>query len=192
MFSRRIAPALLGAAVILHVAVASASATTISRPAPGAERVPSGGERPLTAAEQAASDRKVAAAIAYLASPAARAAERTSLACATPDALPISGSAGADDAIDTFDTPVTLDCDLPRGFLAVSARDQIRGYYCGPAVGQVIANYTWAVGPCERIGSSPGAPAAYSRGRRDIRPFGSAGEPSKMSLQLKNRRGGFS
>ena len=144
MFSRRIAPALLGAAVIL-CAAAPASAATISRPVPGAERVPSGGERPLTAAEQAASDRKVAAAMAYLASPAARAAERTSLACATPDALPISGPEGADDTIDTFDTPVTLDCDLPRGFLPVSARDQIRGHYCGPAVGQVIANYTWAV-----------------------------------------------
>ena len=37
------------------------------------------------------------------------------------------------------------DCDVPSDFLGVSARDQTRGHYCGPATGQVIANYTWAV-----------------------------------------------
>ena len=34
---------------------------------------------------------------------------------------------------------------MPSDYLGVSARDQTRGHYCGPAVGQVIANYTWAV-----------------------------------------------
>ncbi len=37
------------------------------------------------------------------------------------------------------------DCDVPSDYLGVSARDQSRGHYCGPAVGQVISNYTWAV-----------------------------------------------
>ena len=36
-------------------------------------------------------------------------------------------------------------CAMPQGFLPVEARDQIKGHYCGPAVGQVIANYTWAM-----------------------------------------------
>jgi hypothetical protein len=35
---------------------------------------------------------------------------------------------------------------VPQGFLAVEARDQTLGHYCGPAVGQVIANYSWAMG----------------------------------------------
>jgi hypothetical protein len=34
---------------------------------------------------------------------------------------------------------------VPSDFLLVAARDQILGHYCGPAVGQVIANHTWGV-----------------------------------------------
>ena len=33
---------------------------------------------------------------------------------------------------------------MPQGFLSVEARDQTLSHYCGPAVGQVIANYSWA------------------------------------------------
>jgi hypothetical protein len=130
MLSRRIALAMLGAALILAAHAVPVSAARPTRPAPAAERPVVTGERPLTPEEQAASDRKIAAAMAYLASPEARAAGRATLACATPDA---------------GDPSTNADCDVPQGFLPVSARDQIRGHYCGPAVGQVIANYTWAV-----------------------------------------------
>ena len=71
MFSRRIALAMLGAVLILTAGVMPASAARPTRTAPAAERRPPR-ERPLTAEEQAASDRKVAAAMPYLASPEAQ------------------------------------------------------------------------------------------------------------------------
>jgi hypothetical protein len=36
-------------------------------------------------------------------------------------------------------------CYVPARFLAMEARDQSKSIYCGPAVGQVIANYSWAM-----------------------------------------------
>ena len=144
MLSRRIALAMLGAALILAAGAMPVSAARPIRPAPDAEGSVVPGERPLTTEERAASDRKIAAAMAYLASPEARAAGRATLACAVPDTTP-SRIGDADATQGGPGAPTTKDCVLPHGYLPVSARDQIRGHYCGPAVGQVIANYTWAV-----------------------------------------------
>jgi hypothetical protein len=146
MFSRRIVPATLGAVLILTAGVMPASAARPSPSAPAVERPPGAGERPLTPAEQVASDRKVAAAMAYLASPAAVGFGRVSLDCAAPEATPTNGAtAGGNDLSAIGDPTTNADCDVPSDFLGVSARDQSRGHYCGPAVGQVIANYTWAM-----------------------------------------------
>jgi hypothetical protein len=109
------------------VTIGPASAARPTRPAPA----PPDAERPLSAEERAASDRKLAAALAYLAAADAAGATVLSLDCVTPQA---GGLGPAPDA-----------CYVPSDFLPVEARDQIRGHYCGPAVGQVIANYTWAV-----------------------------------------------
>lgn len=133
MFSRRIPMAVLSAIWILAAAAGPAGAATPTRGLVG--------ERPLAPDEQAASDRKLAAAQRYLASPAARAAGRATLACVRPDGTPRPTGSGTD----TPDDPSTDACDLPNGFLPVSARDQLRGHWCGPAAGQVIANYTWAI-----------------------------------------------
>jgi len=134
MFSRRIAMAMLGAVLILTAGVMPAAAARPVRPAPVAER-------PFTPAELAASERKIAAAASYLASPEARAVGRGTLACFQPEADQTSGA--------TADGPGEPEtqaiCAPPQDFLAVSPRDQIRGHYCGPAVGQVIANHSWAV-----------------------------------------------
>ena len=126
MFSRRILPAIIAAVLILAAGAMPVAAAKPTRGAPAPER-------PLTAKEQAASDRKITAAMAYVASPAARSTERATLDCVTPNGeVPSTGR-------------TTHGCDVPDGFLPVSARDQARGHWCGPAVGQVIANYTWAV-----------------------------------------------
>lgn len=34
-------------------------------------------------------------------------------------------------------------CGVPSAFLSVTPRQQTKNHYCGPAVGQVIANYSW-------------------------------------------------
>ena len=143
MFSRRIAMAMLGAVLILTAGVTPASAARPTRPAPAAEPQPTPGERPLTLAEQAASDRKVAAAAAYLASPAAMTFGRVGLDCAEPEDAPADGATSG--RADLSAIAPSADCDVPSDYLGVSARDQARGHWCGPAVGQVIANYTWAV-----------------------------------------------
>jgi hypothetical protein len=86
-----------------------------------------GGERPLTTAEQAASDRKLAAAAAYIADVEAQGQDLVGLDCVTPSSQGVAPDA----------------CAVPQGFLPVEARDQTKSHYCGPAVGQVIANYSW-------------------------------------------------
>jgi hypothetical protein len=145
MSSRRIALAMLGAVLILTAGVMPVSAATPSNPAPAVEPMPIR-ERPLTPAEQAASDRKVAAAVAYLASSAAQRFGRATLDCAVPEATPPNAATSRSTDLSAIGDPATTaDCDVPSDFLAVSARDQSRGHYCGPAVGQVIANYTWAM-----------------------------------------------
>ena len=125
MLSQRIVMATAYAVLILVTSAAPASATR-----PVRQLLPP--ERPLTAEEQIASDRKVTAAERYVASDAARASVRTSLVCVTPE----SGTQASTDQ---------SGCSVPSDFLVIAARDQTRGHYCGPAVGQVIANHTWAV-----------------------------------------------
>jgi hypothetical protein len=48
--------------------------------------------------------------------------------------------------VSTTHAGTTATCPPPSGTLSVEARDQIRNTYCGPATGQVIANYSWAMG----------------------------------------------
>jgi len=139
MFSKRIALAMLGAALILASGAVPVSAAGPARAVPTAER-------PLSPDEQAASNRKVAAAMNYLASAQARSFGLVTLACATPEGTaPSTNELKRDDLSALGGPSIAADCDVPSDFLGVSARDQTRGHYCGPAVGQVIANYTWAV-----------------------------------------------
>lgn len=146
MFSRRIVLAMLGAVLMLAAGAMPVSAARPTRPPPPAALAPTTPERSLTQAERAASDRKVAAAMAYLASPAAMTFGRVTLECATPEAEPRNpATSGTTDLSAIGGAATDAACDVPSDFLVVSARDQTRGHYCGPAVGQVIANYTWAV-----------------------------------------------
>lgn len=145
MGSRRFFLASLTAALAL---------TATSGPALAKKPDPAGpDDRPPTAQERAASDRKAAAAERYVDSTEASGDDLVTLACA----VPMSGTSGAEaSSLETADdravTPdagqaeiAPLACWVPQGFLAVEARDQINGWYCGPAVGQVIANYSWAM-----------------------------------------------
>lgn len=135
MSTRRIIAAMLAALVLSSQPIGPAHAARPVKPQPA----PPGGaaERPLTPEEQAASDRKVAAAEAYIASVDAAGGNLLSLSCVAPTTTTPDATTGG---------TTTQSCTVPQAYLAVAARDQIRGHYCGPAVGQVIANYTWAVG----------------------------------------------
>ena len=62
---------------------------------------------------------------------------------AGPCPLPVA--AVTSDETSTFGATAASMVWVPQGWLGVEARDQINGWYCGPAVGQVIANYSWAV-----------------------------------------------
>jgi hypothetical protein len=137
MFTRRIVMAALVAMLTSVLTAAPAAAAKPAKPPPNASA-----ERPLTPEEQAASDAKVAAAYAYLDSVAASGADLVSLSCVTPTATTASVGATAEAVGDA----VPQGCYVPQGFLSVYARDQAKGIYCGPAVGQVIANYAWAMG----------------------------------------------
>jgi hypothetical protein len=130
MCSRRLASAVLVATVLTCLVAMPTSARE-----PIAPPTRPLAERPLTDAERAASERKVAAALARMERIAASGADLRPLACVTPQSSTTSGSSG----------PVTASCSPPQGFLSVEARDQLFNHYCGPAVGQVIANYSWAV-----------------------------------------------
>lgn len=129
MGSRRFILALVASTVVL---VTTAQPTLAKKPSPDL-----GDDRPFTAQEQAASDRKAAAAEAYVDREVARGRDLVSLACAVP--------ASTETALSPEGAIQSLACAVPQGFLAVEARDQILGTYCGPAVGQVIANYSWAM-----------------------------------------------
>ena len=111
MFHRRIGLAAMAAAVLIIVAgavpAAAANPTRQVRIA----------ERPLTRSERAASDRKVADAMRYLASPAASFGLAT-LGCPTPESTPQGGERVSLTAAFT-----AADCEIPGDFLGVSARD---------------------------------------------------------------------
>jgi hypothetical protein len=124
MFPRRPRVAILAAPMLLL-----ALSVPVAAAEPPADAAPPVVERPLTAGEQAASDRKVQAALAYVSNERSRGKHLLSLACVTPRTGTLAPSA----------------CTVPQGFLAAEARDQTKAFYCGPATGQVIANYTWAM-----------------------------------------------
>jgi hypothetical protein len=127
MRHRRIWFAVLTAAMLPLLSIAPVAAREPVRPASTVRA-----ERPLTAVEQAASDRRVASALAWVAAQRQAGAHLLPLNC-----LPPNGPSTSRIATDS--------CFVPQRYLPVSSRDQIRNHYCGPAVGQVIANYTWAV-----------------------------------------------
>ncbi|MEO5985576.1 MAG: hypothetical protein ABIW50_05340 [Candidatus Limnocylindria bacterium] len=130
MFRRTTALAAIAGVMLTATLVGPVSAAKPTKPP--VSDPPS--ERPLTPEEQAAAERKVAASDAYLASIEATGADLATLSCPTPTATgPQATTTGT--------------CSVPQGYLAVEARDQIKGTYCGPATGQVIANYSWAIGP---------------------------------------------
>ncbi len=137
MFTRRIVMAVLVTMLISALTAAPAAAAKPVKPPP----TPT--ERPLTVDEQAQADAKVAAANAYLASVAASGIDRVPLDCVTPTA-PTDVTIG--EGADAVGSPVPQGCYVPQGFVTVYARDQIKGTYCGPAVGQVISNHNWAMG----------------------------------------------
>lgn len=144
MGSRRFILASLTAALAL---TATSGPTLAKKPDPGGSQ-----ERPLTMREQAASDRKAAEAERYVASVAASGGDLASLACFTPESTEAASleamsveSPLAATAVPVEAATAAAGCAPPQGFLAVEARDQIFGHYCGPAVGQVIANYSWAM-----------------------------------------------
>ena len=135
MLSRRTIIAMLTAVILASIAAGPAAAAKPVKPQP---TPPPTEEPPLTEAQQAASDRKVAAALAYVAEQDRAGSDLVTLACATP-----TGSTTQAATADGGAMP--QGCYVPQAYLPVYARDQTKSYYCGPAVGQVIANYSWAV-----------------------------------------------
>ena len=127
MFSRRIALAAAGGLMLTAVLAGPVSAAKPTRPPAQAPA-----ERPLTPEEQAAAEAKVAASDAYLASVASGGGDLATLSCPTPTGASTQAT--------------TSSCTVPQGYLSVEARDQTKAHYCGPATGQVIANYSWAMG----------------------------------------------
>ena len=126
MFTKRVALAAAGGVVLTTMLAGPVSAAKPTKPPAEAPT-----ERPLTADEQAAAERKLAASDVYLASVVRERSDLLSLSCVTPTG--------------TDPQAQTQACTVPQGYLSVTARDQTRSTYCGPATGQVIANYTWAV-----------------------------------------------
>ena len=131
MSTRRIARAAIG---VLVLAVMTAGPASAAKPIPP-PTAPSG-ERSLTSEELAAAERRLAASDAYLATIEMQGADLASLSCVTPTGT--GPQAAAPQA-------AAAPCGVPQGHLIVEARDQTRGHYCGPAVGQVISNYSWAM-----------------------------------------------
>ena len=151
---RRFVLAWLSATFVL---VGTTGPTLAKKPDPGTSEEP-----PLTPQQQAASDRKSAEAERYVASVDASADglaplcvvlsapvdAATAESGSDPSTLEAHGQSSdplvaSPELTDPMLEP--LACYVPQGFLAVEARDQIFGHYCGPAVGQVIANYSWAM-----------------------------------------------
>ena len=140
MCSNRITVAVLAAVVTLPALAGEASAADPRRPIPPVAPAPRA-ERPLTPAEQAASDGKVAAARSFVAKLRAAGFGLASLSCAVPNTAPAEASARSPLTGSVTNGP----CGIPSGYLSVTARQQEKSYYCGPAVGQVITNYAWAM-----------------------------------------------
>lgn len=130
MLTRRMFMALFGAVLMMTFTITPvAGGKPITEPPPG--------ERPLTEEEQTASDARVAVADAYLEATTGDGSDLSTLSCIA--------STGTSDEAPASPDATTSSCTVPSAFLAVTARDQAKSHYCGPAVGQVIANYTWAM-----------------------------------------------
>jgi hypothetical protein len=129
MFLRRTVVALM--TVGLALAAAAPVAAARHGPTPSPSPSTPGDERPLTRDERIAATAKFAAAQAYVITAARLGHDLLPLGCVTPTGV-IGGATIAG-------------CSTPQGFVAVEARDQVLSHYCGPAVGQVIANYSWAM-----------------------------------------------
>lgn len=135
MRSRRTTIAMLTATILASIAAGPAAAAGPMKPQP---MPPPTEEPPVTDEQLTASDRKVAAALAYVAEQDRAGTDLATLACATP--IGSTTQATTSGGVDTTEA-----CYVPQAYLPVYARDQSKSYYCGPAVGQVIANYAWAV-----------------------------------------------
>lgn len=127
MFTKRIVLAIIGGLVLTATLAAPASAAKPTVP-PTSPPI----ERQLTAEERAAANRKVADSDAYLASVAEQGGDLASLSCVSPTGT-------------STQAEIPPGCYAPQAYLSVAARDQTKSYYCGPATGQVISNYSWAV-----------------------------------------------
>ncbi|MGH7128256.1 MAG: hypothetical protein ACREIV_06790, partial [Planctomycetaceae bacterium] len=130
MFTKRVALAAAGGLVVTSMLAGPVSAAKPAKP-PAPAPAPAPVERALTAEEVAAAEQKLAVSDAYLASVASAGSDLASLSCVTPTG--------------TGPQAVAQACYVPAGYLSVTARDQVKNTYCGPATGQVIANYSWAV-----------------------------------------------
>jgi hypothetical protein len=142
MHSRRTLGALLLAAAAAVVSTSPIHGATPIR-APSSQASMSPGERPLTAAEQQLSLAKIAAAEAFTVRLRSSGFGLVSLACVPNIAPP--GSAATPSTAYARAPSTEAGCAPPSGFLSVEARQQAKSYYCGPAVGQVISNYAWAM-----------------------------------------------
>ena len=137
MSTRRLTMTLLAALVLTSL---SAGPALAKRPAPPAAPPPAAPEEPpLTPEEEAAAEAKIAVAEAYIAEQAASGADLVPLACVS------ANSDSSPDASTEGDASVQSSCTTPWATLPMEARDQTKGNYCGPAVGQVITNYSWAM-----------------------------------------------
>lgn len=132
MSSRSALTAILAALLLSMLILAPVAAAKPASP-PGAG-TPSG-PPPSPEEEAAVAAAKLAAAQATLRALDAAGGDLVGLDCVTP-----TGDTGSSPDGATVDG-----CYVPQGFLTVYARDQIFRHYCGPAVGQVISNYAWAV-----------------------------------------------
>ncbi len=136
--TRRLPAVLVGVLVLSALSIGPVAARRPTpTPTPDLSPTTQLPERPLTAQELAAADSKAAEAEAYVAARLDAGANLVSLSCVTPNSGPATTR-----TVDS--TSVTVDgCAQPAYALTVYARDQTRGHYCGPAVGQVIANWSW-------------------------------------------------
>jgi hypothetical protein len=130
MFSRRIAIAAIGGLMLSFMLSAPTSAAKPTKRPPPTQPPE---ERPLTPDEVAAAERRVAQADAYIAFIESEGLDLVGLDCVSPTSTTEQNDA------------TTQSCAVPQGYLAVEARDQTFAHYCGPATGQVIANYSWAM-----------------------------------------------
>jgi hypothetical protein len=112
--------------------------------APGSAEPLTSAERPLTTGELRLSNAKVAAAETFVQRLRQAGFGLNSLDC-VPNIAPQADADAAPAAGPANEATADASCAPPSGFLPVEARQQAKSYYCGPAVGQVISNYAWAM-----------------------------------------------